>query len=146
MADTTQSGQVANYVQQDNTPVLGRTVERTGTAIGTTSLTGPSTGGAAPTATGHDEAGALAHQVGELRAVLVVDDGALGHVQDQVLAAGTVAVVALARATGGGLRVRTVVEVQQGGHPTVPLEDDVAPVSALATGGDAGRPKPWATR
>ena len=92
---------------------------------------------AAVAALGGDEAGALAGHVRQHVAVLRQHDGALGDLEDQILAAGAVAVVAGARLPLLRLDVRVEVEVHEGVDLRVDLEDDVAAVSAVAAVGAA---------
>ena len=86
-----------------------------------------------------DDAGAGADEVGDDPPVGGADDGAGGHAQHLVLAAGAVPVAALARLAVAGLLVRAVVEVEQRVHARVDLEDDVAAVAAVAPVGAAER-------
>ena len=64
--------------------------------------------------------------------VLVQDDGAVRHGQDQVLAVLAGAVAALAGLAVGGLAVRAVVVVEQRGDVLVDDQDHVAAASAVA--------------
>ena len=78
-------------------------------------------------------------EVGQHRAVGILDDGALGHGQDEV---GTVTTVALVARTGlavGGLAVRRVVVVEQRGGLRVDGEDDRATAPAVAAVGATER-------
>src|SRR5690606_14104611 len=87
---------------------------------------------------GH-EAGAGAHEVGEDPAVAVEHDGAVGDLQDEVAAVGTVAVAAGALGTVGRLGVLVEVEVEQGMDVAVDFEDDVATVASVTAVGAAER-------
>jgi hypothetical protein len=80
---------------------------------------------------------ALPDQVGELVAVGVEDDGAVGDGQLQRRAVGAVAVAALAGPAAGGLLVRVEVVVQQRGRVVLDDEDHVAAVTAVAAVGTA---------
>ena len=94
----------------------------------------------APAAVGEDDAGADADEVGEDLAVGGADDACpAGTRSTRVLPAGAVPVAALAGPAVAGLLVRAVVEVQQRVHAGVDLEDDVAPVAAVAAVGPAER-------
>ena len=78
-------------------------------------------------------------QVGQHLAVGVLDDGAVGHRQDQVVAVGAAAVAALAGLAAGGLPVRGVVVVEQRRGVRVDDQDDVAAATAVAAVGAAER-------
>ena len=92
---------------------------------------------AADAAGGGNVLGAFAHEVGEDFAGLGLDDGALGHRKNQGLAVLAAAPVAHAGAAVGGVAVRGVVVVQQGGGLGVDAQDDVAAVAAVAAVGTA---------
>ena len=94
---------------------------------------------AAETALGGDEAGARHGQVGENVALLRHDDCAHRHLEDEVFAAGAVAVRARAVAATPRPDVRTEVEVHQGVGLRGHLEDDVAAMPAVASVGSAER-------
>lgn len=94
---------------------------------------------AAAAALGGDVRGALADEVGEDVALLVEDDGAVRHGQDHVLAVLAGAVAALAGLAVGGLAVRAVVVVQQGGDRLLHHQDHVAATAAVAAVGAAER-------
>jgi hypothetical protein len=81
---------------------------------------------------GEHHAGAGADEVGDHPAVGGAHDGAGGNAQHGVLAPGAVAVAAGAGPAVARLLVRAVVEVQQGVHVRVDLEDDVAAVPTVA--------------
>src|SRR5699024_1382268 len=88
-------------------------------------------------AAGGHVAGADADQVGQHGAVLVGDHGAIGHGQDEVLAAGAVAEVALAEPAAGGALMGAVVVLQQRGGGRIDLEDHIAaaaPVGPVRAG------------
>ncbi|GGU58538.1 hypothetical protein GCM10010211_24400 [Streptomyces albospinus] len=94
---------------------------------------------AAATALARDEGGALAHQVGQHLAVPVQHDRAVRDRQDQVLAVLALAVVARAGLAVGGLAVRVVVVVEEGGDVLVDDQDHVAAPAAVAAVGAAER-------
>ncbi len=94
---------------------------------------------AADAAGGRNVFGALAHEVGEDLAVLGLDHGAIGDRKDQGFAVLAAAPVAHAGAAVGGVAVRGVVVVQQGGGLGVDAQDDVAAVAAVAAVGTAER-------
>ncbi|CAM5441884.1 hypothetical protein SALBM217S_07203 [Streptomyces griseoloalbus] len=94
---------------------------------------------AAAAALGGDVGGAVADEVGEDVARLVEHHGAVRHGQDEVLPVLAGAVAALAGLAVGGLAVRRVVVVEQGGHGLVDGEDHIAAASAVAPVGAAER-------
>src|SRR6185436_10472446 len=100
------------------------------------SLAGPGGQGAvaqsATTASGNHKGLALGHQVDDDLAVAGLDDGAGGDGEDQVTSVGAVAVVTPAWLTLGGLAVRAVVVVEQGGGLGVDGQDDVAAAPAVS--------------
>lgn len=86
-----------------------------------------------------DEGGALADEVGEHVALLVEDDGAVGHVQDEVLAVLAGAVVTGTGLAVGGLAVRGVVVVEKRGDGLVDDQDHIAAAAAVPAVGPAER-------
>ena len=88
---------------------------------------------AEPTATalGHDEARAGTDQVGDDVAVGVLDDGAAGDAQLEILAIAAVPHVPLTRCTVAAAAVRGVVVLQQGRRGRVDHQDHVAAASAV---------------
>ena len=91
----------------------------------------PSTG----SALGDDDAGTLPHEVGDDPAGGVLDNGALGHGQDEVLAVGATTPVPHAGGAVPGPLVRGAVVAQQGRHPGVDGQDDVSAVTTVAAVG-----------
>ena len=81
---------------------------------------------------GDDDALALGDHVGDDLALVVEDDGTGGHLEDEILTPGAVAVVTRTVGAAARLEVRVEVEVQQGVDLGVDLEDDVATVAAVA--------------
>src|SRR5699024_11569451 len=76
-------------------------------------------------------------QVGDHPALLIDDHGAFGYAQHQVLAPGAVPVAAHAGLAVAGLGVRAEVEVEQGVHAGIDLEDHRAAATAVAAVGPA---------
>ncbi len=94
---------------------------------------------AADAAGGGNVFGAFAHEVREDLAVLGLDHGADGDRKDQRFAVLAAAPVTHAGSAVGGVAVRGVVVVQQGGGLRVDAQDDVAAVAAVAAVGAAER-------
>ena len=86
----------------------------------------------APAAAGDHHRRAGTDEVGEHVALAVLDQGAAGHGQDEVLAVGAVAVRAGAMTAVLGLATRAVVVVHQRGDVGVDLEDDRPAGTAVA--------------
>src|SRR5690625_1877603 len=70
-------------------------------------------------------------EIGEQLSLAVVHHGASGHVHNQVLTTGTIAVVTSAIGSAVGLDMRTVVEVHQGVNLRGYFKDDIASVPAV---------------
>ena len=127
---------------------VGNGLELQGDVLGLTGLSqeveagGLSLGGgqgevaaSAGAALGDDDAGALPHEVGDDLTARVLDDGALGNGQDEVLAVSTAAPVPHAGGAVAGPLVRGAVVAQQGRHPGVDGQDDVTAMTAVAAVG-----------
>ena len=94
---------------------------------------------AAAAAGGDDQGGPVADEVGQRRAVLGLDERAVGDGQDQVLAVAAVLVVTGALATVVGAALRAVVVVDEGRDARVDLEDDRPALAAVAAVGTTER-------
>ena len=93
----------------------------------------------AAAALGGFEGGALADEIGKDGAVRIQDHRAVGNLQDQVVAGGTVTVVAHPGFTVGPLRVRTEVEVEKRVHLGIDHQSHRPAVAAVAAVGTTER-------
>ena len=92
---------------------------------------------ASTSAAGGDVFGAFADEVGQHLTAGVLDDGAVGDGEDEVVAVGAATLVAFAGSAVGGDAVGAVVVVEQGGDLHVDAHDDVAAVAAVTAVGSA---------
>src|SRR5690606_9986317 len=88
-----------------------------------------------PAAFHQDDRLALGDEVGDERALLVVDGRPGGDGKHQVLSGSAVLEVTAAVGAVTGAVVRVALVREEGGHPLVDADDDVASPAAVAAGG-----------
>ena len=89
---------------------------------------------------GHDQPIAVGHQIAEkIASVIPVDDGSLGHRDDEIVAAAAVAVVAIAAGAVGRPKPLVEMKADEGRVVVGGFQDDVAsPTTVTAVGAALG--------